>query len=55
MFRPRYGVSESLSDEFETASSYVYAWFHYLGDARHFAEDKYPVTVWDLEQGIQIK
>lgn len=55
MFRPRYGVSESLSKDFQTALSDVYAWFHYLGDARHFAEDKHEASVWDLENGVQIQ
>lgn len=52
-YAPKFGVSDSQSDDFMQGSRQVFAWFCTSEHAIQFAEDRI-VKVWDLETGKQI-
>ncbi len=54
---PKYGVSDSQSVDFSQGSSWVFAWFVNIDDAKRFAyrADNFTnYAIWDLEAGILV-
>jgi hypothetical protein len=56
---PHYGVTYSPSDDFQTASRHVFAWFNDKNNALYFVTDRlcsedYHIYVWDLDLGVKV-
>jgi hypothetical protein len=54
---PRYGVTCSMSEDFQTASRHVFAWFADKHDAYEFITERTNRTlcfVWDLNLGDKV-
>jgi hypothetical protein len=54
---PRYGVTCSMSENFQTASRYVFAWFTDKHDAYEYVKyqtKRNLIFVWDLDLGVKV-
>jgi hypothetical protein len=52
-YGPKFGVSDSQSTDFNTASRSTYAWFISFEDAQRFIKGTL-CHIWDLEQAIKL-
>jgi hypothetical protein len=50
---PRYGVTCSMSEDFQTASRHVFAWFADKHNAYEFITGRL-CYVWDLDLGVKV-
>lgn len=51
---PRFGVTDSPSEDWQTAVRRTFAWFISSQDARRFTKDTL-CYIWDLENAVRLK